>query len=327
MTVVKAEVAPVERDIRLTGTVTSPRSARISTAIAGRVERLDVDAGDRLAAGDLVLALDSALEEAAVARARAALQQAEEALSESRRRVSEAEALVRDRNLPETELKARASEVRGNEALVALRQAELRRELAVLERHEVRAPFDGVISRKLAELGEWVDPGTPVAELVATRGLRVDFQAPQEALADIGDESRIEVQLGGQPDRWLPGVIEAVVPVSDPASRTFMLRVGLPEAAEEMAAGMSANGRLIVDAGRQGVVLPRDALLRYPDGRVVAWVVEPDGTVSERQVATGVTFSGRVEIRGGIEPGETVVLRGNEMLRQGQAVEVRDSSD
>jgi RND family efflux transporter MFP subunit len=268
--------------------------------------------------------LDPALEEAAVARARAALTQAEEQLADSRRRLAEAEALASQRSLPETELKSRASEVRSNEAAFALRQAELRRETALLERHEVKAPFEGVISRKLTEVGEWVEPGTPVAELVATENLRVDFRVPQEVFGQLGSDSRIRVELGGSPGRWFEGDIAATVPVSDATARTFLLRVTLDDAEEIIAPGMSAHGRLAVESGRRGVVLPRDALLRYPDGRVVVWVIGEDGTVSERLVETGLGFSGQVEIVRGVEAGERVVLQGNEMLREGQSVVVRD---
>lgn len=324
VTAAAATVSSVVREVSMTGTVTSPRSAQVSTAIAGLVEQMNVDAGDRLQTGEVILVLDPALEEAAVARARAAVAQAEEELADARRRLAEAEALASQRSLPETELKSRASEVRSNEAALALRQAELRREAALLERHRVKAPFDGVISRKLTEVGEWVQPGTPVAELVATDGLRVDFRVPQEVLAQIGADSRVRVELGGLPGRWFDGRIVSTVPVSDATARTFLMRVTLEEAEDVIAPGMSANGRLAVQAGRRGVVLPRDALLRYPDGRVVVWVIGEDSTVSERVVETGLGFSDQVEIVHGVEAGERVVLQGNEMLREGQPVLVRD---
>lgn len=87
---------------------------------------------------------------------------------------------------------------------------------------------------------------------------------------------------------------------------------------------MSAHGVLQLDAGRTGVVVSRDALLRYPDGRVTVWVVEGDGdgaSVTERQVKTGVVFDGRIEIEG-LAAGTRVVTAGNEALQEGQAVRV-----
>jgi multidrug efflux pump subunit AcrA (membrane-fusion protein) len=72
-------------------------------------------------------------------------------------------------------------------------------------------------------------------------------------------------------------------------------------------------------------VVPRDAIIRYPDGRVIVWTLEPgdDGpVVAEQRVETGLTFSGRVEIRAGLAPGARVVVKGNEALQAGQPVRV-----
>ena len=327
VTVTEVGIAPIGRELALTGTVTSPRSSRVSSEIAGRVDRMLVEAGDRLAAGDLILVLDPEIEETARARARAAVSLAEEELADARRRLAEAEPLAADNTLPETELKNRASEVRRREASLDLARAELRRQEVLLARHRVVAPFAGVVARKLTEVGEWVDPGTAVAELVATDGLRVDFQAPQEVFPSVGPDSRIRVEPGSTPGEWFDGRIVTAVPVSDPQARTFLLRVTVDGANDRIAPGMSANGRLAVGAGREGVVLPRDALLRYPDGRIVAWTVGPDDTVSERVVETGLGFDGLVEITRGLEPGERVVVRGNELLREGQSVTVREGAE
>ena len=93
---------------------------------------------------------------------------------------------------------------------------------------------------------------------------------------------------------------------------------------------MSARAELRIGSGEQGITVPRDAVLRYADGRMILWVVdEKEGvpTAAERRVQTGFTFDGRVEIRSGLKAGEQVVVKGNEALQNGQLVVVRDSSD
>jgi RND family efflux transporter MFP subunit len=184
-----------------------------------------------------------------------------------------------------------------------------------------------VISRKLAEVGEWVEPGTTVVELIATGGLRLDFQVPQRYFPRIGADTRLQVTLDAVPGQRLPARIGTVVPVSDPAARTFLLRAYLTEEDIPLTPGMSAHGVLRLDAGRTGVVVSRDALLRYPDGRVTVWVVEGDGAearVAERQVKTGVGFDGRIEVEG-VAAGTRVVTAGNEALQEGQPVRVLDA--
>ena len=90
--------------------------------------------------------------------------------------------------------------------------------------------------------------------------------------------------------------------------------------------GMSARATIRVDTGHESVVVPRDALLLYPDGRKTVWVADSSGaetTVHEQRVQTGQEFDGLVEIRSGLEAGVAVVTRGNEALQNGQSVELQ----
>jgi multidrug efflux pump subunit AcrA (membrane-fusion protein) len=89
---------------------------------------------------------------------------------------------------------------------------------------------------------------------------------------------------------------------------------------------MSARARLRIPAQRSGLVIPRDALLRYPDGRVVVWKLsdgDSGAVVYELAVRTGQVFGDRVEIVEGLGPGDEIVVRGNESLRNGQRVHIR----
>ena len=121
--------------------------------------------------------------------------------------------------------------------------------------------------------------------------------------------------------------IGEIVPVSDPSARTFLVRA-YPQGADlPLTPGMSASGMLRLGTERRAVVVSRDALLRHPDGRVTVWTLDQaDGetVVRERQVVTGLSFDGRVVIRDGIEAGSLVVVEGNEALRDGQRVQVRE---
>ena len=115
----------------------------------------------------------------------------------------------------------------------------------------------------------------------------------------------------------------STVPASNAQSRTFLVRAVADAPVEGMLPGMSVTAQLRLASGEQGVVVPRDAVLRYADGRQIVWVVEQregQSVASERLVQTGQVFDGQVEIRRGISAGETVVIKGNEALRSGQAV-------
>jgi RND family efflux transporter MFP subunit len=328
VTVGRAERAPVIEEIPVTGTVASPRISRVSSEVSGRVAEVRVEVGDRVEADALLARLDAELANLDLRRARAARREGEAALADARRRLADAERLSAKDALAESALLTLRAEVEMDEATLARLRAEEGRQAALLARHEVRAPFAGAISRKLANGGEWIEPGTPLVELVSVGELRIDFQVPQEYYPRVEPGSEVEVALDAVPERRLVGRVVATVPRTDPDARTFLMLVRLDDAEVAMVPGMSARTQLRLGSGREGVVVPRDALLRHPDGRVTVWVLDGDAdgdtpTVSERRVRPGRAFDGRVEILEGLEAGRSVVLRGNEGLQEGQRVRVR----
>jgi RND family efflux transporter MFP subunit len=327
VTVAPAEIAPVVDVVNVNGTVTSPQTSVLSPSVAGLIEAIHVDAGDRINKGEVLVALDRELEQLALQRSRAEAAQANAALEDARRRLAEAEKIAPTQAIAESAIKSLRAEVVRAEASVDSAAAAVLQHEAIVRRHSVRAPFPGVVSRRIAEVGEWVNPGDGLVELVATDRLRFDFRVPQSHYAQLEKETPVEIIVDALADRVIAGRVQAIVPVKDPGARTFLLRVVADASASlNVTPGMSARAALRIDAHRSGVVIPRDALLRYPDGRNTVWVVvEEDGepVVHEKRVETGIEFDNVIEIRSGIEAGATVVTRGNEVLRDGQSVTLR----
>ncbi|MBK1730546.1 efflux RND transporter periplasmic adaptor subunit [Thiococcus pfennigii] len=326
----RADQTAIVREVTVTGTVTSPRTAALSTQVAGMVTRLTVDAGDRVARGDLLVELDREVAAFTLATVQAETERATAALADAQRRLGEARALVGDGGFSQSEVETLAAEVTMAQAALTAAEAEAHRQAAVVARYRVTAPFAGVVAERVAELGEWITPGTRVLELVAIDGLRFDFRVPQELYPLLGEATPVTVWLDALPGQPFVGRVQAIVPVSDPRARTFLLRV-LPAEALQAAItpGMSAHATLRIDTGRRGVVVPRDALLRYPDGRVSVWRLDRSGEaprVREQRVTPGLAFGERIEIREGLEADAPVIVEGNEALQDGQVVRVRDSA-
>lgn len=322
------QVALIE-EVPLAGSVVSPRIAKLSTEVSGIVEAMAIEIGDQVMAGDDILRLNSELDGLSLTAAEAATEQAVQELADAKRRLADAKSLAERHTVSVNELESLAAEVRINNAKVERFRAEQQRQAARLRRHRLSAPFAGVVSRKLVEQGEWVQPGQTVVELIATTQLRVDFQVPQTVYAKLDQTESIRIRLDALPGQTFEGRIEAVVPVTDQASRTFLIRVAVSESNPRLAPGMSASALLRLNTGSRGVAVQRDALMRYPDGRVTVWVVNGEGgqaTVSERQVQTGLSFNGKVAINSGLAAGVPVVVQGNEALRNGQAVMVTQAN-
>lgn len=316
-------------EVPISGSVSASQIALLSSQVAGLVERIHVEAGDQVSAGDLLVELDSELAEIALDSARASASSAREARSDSQRRFDEAQTLVARSAIAASEVRGLESQVRVDAAAVQVADAQVRQREAELQRHRITVPFAGTLSRKLVEVGEWVTPGTDLLELVSTEQLRIDFQLAQRFYPLVEESATLSIRFDAHPQRSYTGEVLNKVPLSSSDARTFLLRTRIDDAeAPLLIPGMSASATLRLAEKRRGVVVNRDALRRYPDGRVSVWVVNEDtdsegnSTVSEQQVETGLSFSGQVEISSGLESGQRVVIRGNETLREGQAVNI-----
>lgn len=321
----EAKMTDLVEVVQLTGTVTARHAAPLSVSTDGLVVELAVDAGDRVAQGTVLLRLDDELANYQYDSARAEETRAERALQDARRRLEEARALAPQRSIAESVVRDLAAEVAEDEAALEQARANSGYRKGILERHQLRAPFTGVISSRSVDLGQWVTPGQAVLDLVSAEELRVDFQVPEDYLGRIAAGTRVTFSLGAAKDQGYAGTVITTVPVTDPTVRTFLLRVQPDQGTPGMLPGMSARAEFGMGTGTRAVSVPRDAVLRYADGRVVVWVAEErEGQLvaGERRVTPGLSFGGVVEIRDGLSEGERVVLKGNESLRSGQAITV-----
>ena len=326
--VTSADPVALTEEVPLTGTVVASRIAELSTEVSGIVAEIGVELGDRVGAGDEILRLNSQLESLSLEAARATTEQSRHELEDARRRLAEARKLGEIQSVSAVEMIA--AEVSIDASKLKRSQAEEQRQAARLQRHRVMAPFGGVISRKLVEEGEWIQPGQTVVELVALDGLLIEFQVPQSVFTKLDDSTSLKVSFDALPRQKFDARIDKIVPVTDPVSRTFRVRAALQNSNARIAPGMSASAMLRLESGERGIVVPRDAIIRYPDGRVTLWVAEFDGEqarVRELRVQTGLAFGGRIAITSGLEAGARVVVRGNESLYEQQAVNVREFKD
>ncbi len=327
--VASPELQAIYREVEVTGSVTSPRVAQLSAATSGLVQTLLAEEGDRVEQGQVLLKLDPELAELESRSAQARVSQAQAALGDARRRLEEARRLGPSGGLPQTQILDLAAEVEQDETLLQQAKADAGLREALLRRHTLTAPFAGVISERGVELGEWLTPGESVFELVATDDLRLDFAVAEDFATALSLDTPVQLTLNALPGEQFKGVIQTLVPVAEPGARTLLLRVGLDTAQQQdtrLMPGMSARARLRIPAQRSGLVIPRDALLRYPDGRVVVWKLsdgDSGAVVYELAVRTGQVFGDRVEIVEGLGPGDEIVVRGNESLRNGQRVHIR----
>ncbi len=313
---------------RFPGSITAKREAELSPRVAGLVSVADAETGFTAKKDDVLVRLDDTIARIELKERELALEAAEAEKANAERRLNEARQLG-DANFPRTERETRETAFRLSEVAVQQAANALERQREIVERHQIIAPFDGVVVSKSAEVGEWVQTGNPVLQFVGTSELRLDLEVPQEQLDVVLQTQSASVYLSRREEQPIPARIEARSPKVNPQTRTFMVRLGLDSPPPYVKPGMSAEASFRPTIRGQQLVISRDAIIRYGDGRTVVWIVQTTGGETRakmREVTLGSTRGNRIEVLSGIEENEYVVVRGNESLQEDQIVITTDAS-
>ena len=218
-------------------------------------------------------------------------------------------------------------------AAVAAQEAEVERIEDQLSKHTIRAPFNGWVVERFTEKGQWVARGGLIARVVELDTLEVDVRVPELNIGSLARGTDVRLEFDAAPDQTWIGRVERVVPQADLLSRSFPVKVTLENRVVEgqpvLRGGMLARAWLPVGMSGEATVVPKDALV-LGGGVPTVYAVDLSsgdgpaaknaGRVRPVEVSLGATVAGNVEVRGGLEPGQLVVVRGNERLRPGMAV-------
>ncbi|MGI9302292.1 MAG: efflux RND transporter periplasmic adaptor subunit [Gammaproteobacteria bacterium] len=325
---VEVATAPLHEEIPLTGSVTARRVSRLSPKVEGFVDEVLVDEGDMVSADDELVRLDPVMAEIDLSRVQAQLDEARARLKDARRQRREARELVKKQHIASTDYESTIAQVEINSAAQQRLQAELRRQQELLARHSIYAPFDGVVSEKLIEIGQWVETSTTLLELVEFGVLRIQLPVPQHYFSQVDIGTPVTMRFDALPDQVFDGAVTSKIPVGHTSARTFPVRIEVQNERGIIAPGMSARVRVKLKRSEQAVLLPRDAIIKKPDGSESVWLVDGEGDglkANPVSVKTGRAYQEYVEILSdGLKAGDRVVIRGNEILRPGQAVRVTE---
>ncbi|MBI4601152.1 MAG: efflux RND transporter periplasmic adaptor subunit [Planctomycetes bacterium] len=319
------------------GYVVARRKAVVSAKIQGRLSELRVEEGSRVSEGDVIARLESSDFEAQVERAKAAVERAEAELEESRRQHQLAESQSKDGIVSEDQLDQARSRVRIGEAALRQARADLGVVEAYLQNTYIKAPFGGIVIKKMAEVGESVAPIPPGVNVSTSSGAIValaDFET-LEMEADV-NESHIrklqprhaaEVTVEAFPDRRLPAVLRQVIPSADRTKATVMVKVTLVEKPEGLKPEMSARVTFLSDAepvpaagapAGPVVTAPRAAVVER-GGETRVFEVS-GGRAAARRVVLRENRGDRVVVLEGLGGGEVLVLNPPEGLEDGAPV-------
>lgn len=295
----KARIETADSLINVVGTVEAVQRASISARISGQIVELPVLLGTEVKKGDMLVKIRAGEISARALRA-------------------EAELAGARRNL-ERETKLQAEDASTMETVKSLRDAVRIAEAAyqeartMLDYTTVNAPFSGVITGKMVDVGDLAFPGLELLRMENNKKLQVVTQVPeaQVAAVSIGDTIPVNIPAIGLS---LTGQVTEVAPAADPATRTAAVKIVIPEN-PALRAGQFARV-FLADSSAATLMIPETAVISRGQMKLV--FVAENNHARLRLVRTGVSRDGRVEIIAGLEPGESVVTRGAAGLRDGQ---------
>ena len=321
------------------GYVVARRKAVVSAKIQGRLSDLRVEEGSVVREGEVIARLESTDYEAQVKRARAAVQRAEADLAENQRQLQLAEKLTKDNVVSVDQRDAAASRVRIAEAALEQARADAAFAEAQLQNTFIRAPFSGVVVKKMAEIGESVAPIPPGVNISTSSGaivaladlatLEVEADVAESNVAKVQNGQPAEVTVEAIPDRRYKAVLRQVIPTADRTKATVQVKVTILDKDKDLKPEMSAKVTFLEPEKKSEARAPGTPVITVPksavatrDGKPVVFQVR-EGKVRARPVVTGGERQDQVVIREGLAGGETIVARPPENLKDGDGVRVK----
>jgi RND family efflux transporter MFP subunit len=350
--------ANLSSDLVLTAEFEPYQQVDVMAKVAGYVQSINVDIGDRVRAGRVLATLEVPEMQDDLTKAGAAIDEADAQIATASDELRRAEAshqlahlsfsriadvlkrepgLVPQQEVDEAHSRDLVSEAQVSAAKSSLRTAEQRRKVAEAEKTRLQtlhkyttisAPFDGVVTKRYANAGSMIQAGTasqsqamPIVQLSQNNLLRLILPVPESAVSRVHVGQVVDVRVSSL-GKTFPGRVARFAEKIQPSTRTMDTEVDVPNPALTLIPGMYAEVNLRVDERRNAVSIPLDAVDRS-GGASQVYMVSKAGMIQVTPVTLGLETAQRVEVQSGLQEGDVVVVGRRAGLKNGQKVQVR----
>ncbi len=304
-------------ELTAVGSVVPVQGVTVATEVPGTVTKIAFESGQMVKEGDLLVRLDTSIEQAQLASA------------QSSARLAQAE-LARRKNLPPAGAVSQA-DLDASAASATQAQSNVANVRAVIAKKTIRAPFSGRLGIRQINLGQVLQPGSPIVSLQSSDPIYVDFALPQQALSSIAPGHVVSIRTDAFPDTEWRGTVEVIDAEIDTRTRNFMARAVVPNEDEKLRTGMFVDVTVLRPESEDLLAIPASAVLFAPYGDSVYVVnAEADDSgeealvVEQAFVRLGARRGDLVAVSSGVEAGDVVVSTGAFKLQNGMRVTVRD---
>jgi RND family efflux transporter MFP subunit len=309
--------------LTLVGRTIALSNSRIVAEVSGRVIRIDADEGNDIARGETLVSIAAErirfeldAKRAQVAQAQAAATLAEKELARSRD--LHGQNLVSEGGLDRAVAEHQRAQGLHEQYLAEMKQLELD-----LYNCAIRSPFDGYTVRRLIDVGEWVNRGTPVYEVVDLSVVKVIVDLPERHFGQVDKGTTVSIRTSGG-DEPVTGIVTGVAPNASEVAHTFPVIIEVDNRDHRLGGGMLVKTTLSLNRKFTSLAVSKDAIVRQGNATMVYTIAE--GKATPIPVTTSSTLGNMIAISGeGVAQGLTVIVRGNERVYPGSAVRTADA--
>ncbi len=291
-------------EITAVGSLIAGEAADIHAEIAGPIEKIYFEEGQPVKKGDILIQIDKSLIETELQRAKAADEVARATFNRDDKLKQQGFVSGQKWDLSKSELETAKSSV--NNAAIRL------------EKTTIRAPFSGIVGLRNFSIGNYAETGQTLTSIVSIDPLKVEFNVPEKSYADIHNGQQISLSVDAWPNEKFSGTIYAIDPRVDVQTRNFTVKATVPNTDNKLRPGM--YGRISIQLGgdQTAIMLPEETLIPQGSDNFVMKVV--DGKATLTKVSIGLRREGQVEIKEGIQAGDSVITAGLQRVRDGAPV-------
>ena len=307
-----ADVATVEmrslvNTIQFAGSLSPVTQTTVKSKVPGEVNKVLVREGQAVAQGQLLAQIDTADLQARLDSQAAALAESRARLDIALKNRENNQQLLRQKFISQNAYDTTQSVYEAADANMRAAEAQLRMAKKAISDAEVRAPFPGIVAKKIVNPGEKVGIDSPLFALVDLGKMEIEAPAPASEIPSVRVGQPVTFRVDGFGDRVFEGRVERINPVAEQGSRSITLYISVANRDGVLRGGMFAKGQIVLDRTKPAVVVPATAI-RDEAGQSYVFTLE-GGKIAKRAVKIGITESqqGLVEVKSGLESGLSVV--------------------
>ncbi len=316
----KVQKETLQKPVTLVGTVEPDKRSIIASEIEGLVESLPGTEGTFVNKGDVIAKFNTRSIEIDLTEAKANKREAQARYQLARKNLVRFQELEQKGVASIQQLQDAESEKSALNARIAQFQAQVDGLEYDIEKSNIAAPFSGFVTEEYTEVGQWVQKGGPVVELIDINVAEISIDMPERYISKVNKGLGVNVNFDALADLSIEGEITSLVPQADKETRTFPVKIKLDNKDGIIKSGMVARVSFPIGNPSTVKLVPKDAVVTRNNANFIYIVNE--GAAQPLPVTTGMAFEDKIQVIGPVEIGQLVVVKGNERLMPNQPVKI-----